>query len=93
MPRYAFLIEYDGTPELMGDYAVLARDAGARIIGGCCGSKPEHIRAIRRALETTPPGGRPSLDLIREKLGEFSSADDGASGNEAPKRERRRRRG
>lgn len=86
-------IIYDGTPELMAEYAVLARDAGARIIGGCCGSKPEHIRAIRTALETTPPGERPSLDLIREKLGEFSSADDGSSCCGAPKRERRRRRG
>ena len=94
IPKYVDgIIEYDGTPELMGDYAALARDAGARIIGGCCGSKPEHIRAIRNALETTPPGGRPSLNLIREKLGEFTSADDGASGLEAPKRERRRRRG
>src|SRR6056297_2851874 len=35
-------IHYDGTPELMGEYAVLARDAGATIIGGCCGTMPEH---------------------------------------------------
>lgn len=86
-------IVYSGTPELMADYAVLARDAGARIIGGCCGSKPEHIVAMRRALETTPPGGRrPTLDEIVEKLGAFTSADDGASGAPAPRRERRRRR-
>ncbi|MEM7525168.1 MAG: betaine--homocysteine S-methyltransferase [Pseudomonadota bacterium] len=86
-------IHYTGTPELMADYALLARDAGARIIGGCCGSKPEHIKAMRAALETTPPGGRrPSLDEIVEKLGAFTSADDGASGAAAPKRERRRRR-
>ncbi len=94
IPKYVEgKIEYDGTPELMADYAILARNAGARIIGGCCGSKPEHVRAIRNALETTPPGGRPSLDLVREKLGEFSSADDGLGDAPAPKRERRRRRG
>ena len=29
-------IHYDGTPTLMADYAVLARDSGAKIIGGCC---------------------------------------------------------
>ncbi|MEO1613986.1 MAG: homocysteine S-methyltransferase family protein, partial [Pseudomonadota bacterium] len=87
-------IVYSGTPELMADYAVLARDAGARIIGGCCGSKPEHVEAMRRALETTPPGGRrPTLDEIKDRIGDFSSADDGAFGAAAaPKRERRRRR-
>ena len=94
IPKYVDgKIEYDGTPELMGRYATLARDAGARIIGGCCGSKPEHVAAIRMALETTPPGGRPSLDRIRSEIGEFSSPDDGASGAAAPRRERRRRRG
>lgn len=87
-------IHYTGTPELMADYAILARDTGARIIGGCCGSKPEHVTAMRRALETTPPGERrPTLEEIVAKLGAFTSADDGASGAPAPKRERRRRRG
>ncbi|MEM7546851.1 MAG: betaine--homocysteine S-methyltransferase [Pseudomonadota bacterium] len=86
-------IHYTGTPELMADYACLARDAGARIIGGCCGSKPEHIRAMRSALETRPPtGSRPSLDLIVEQLGAFTSTDDGTGDVAAPKRERRRRR-
>ena len=68
-------------------------DAGARIIGGCCGSKPEHVEAIRHALETTPPGGRPTLPEIEAKLGPFSSPDDGAGRAGAPRRERRRRRG
>ena len=45
-------IHYDGTPELMAEYAVLARDAGATIIGGCCGTMPEHLSAMRAALET-----------------------------------------
>ncbi|MEX2520952.1 MAG: betaine--homocysteine S-methyltransferase, partial [Paracoccaceae bacterium] len=85
-------IVYSGTPELMADYAICARDAGARIIGGCCGSRPEHVAAMRRALETTPPGGRrPTLEEVAERFGAFSSADDGASGAAAPKRERRRR--
>ncbi|MGB1034416.1 MAG: betaine--homocysteine S-methyltransferase, partial [Primorskyibacter sp.] len=54
-------IHYDGTPELMADYARLARDAGARIIGGCCGTLPEHLTAMRRALETHVPGDLPDL--------------------------------
>ena len=50
---------YDGTPE---KYALLARDSGAKIIGGCCGTAYEHIRAMKLALETTNP---PSDDLIK----------------------------
>ncbi|MGH1355391.1 MAG: betaine--homocysteine S-methyltransferase [Thalassovita sp.] len=90
-------IHYDGTPELMAEYAVLARDAGATIIGGCCGTMPEHLSAMRKALETRERGPRPSLELIAEVLGGFSSASDG-TGDPAdePKSSRkgsRRRRG
>ncbi|MBN2905985.1 MAG: betaine--homocysteine S-methyltransferase [Rhodobacteraceae bacterium] len=87
-------IHYDGTPELMADYAVLARDCGATIIGGCCGTTPEHLVAMRAALETRPRGARPSLDEIAERLGGFSSASDGTGeGDTPPDRPRRRRRG
>jgi 5-methyltetrahydrofolate--homocysteine methyltransferase len=85
-------IHYDGTPELMADYAVLVRDSGARIIGGCCGTTPAHLVAMRHALETVPPGPVPDLDTIAARLGAFSSASDGL-GAAAPARERRRRRG
>jgi 5-methyltetrahydrofolate--homocysteine methyltransferase len=87
-------IHYDGTPELMAEYAVLARDAGVRIIGGCCGTMPEHLRAMREALETRPKGPRPTLEDISAHLGGFSSASDGTgdTGGE-PRRERRGRRG
>ena len=86
-------IHYDGTPALMADYAVLARDAGATIIGGCCGTMPEHLRAMRDALETRPSGPRPTLDQITTQLGAFSSASDGTDGTgpvRAPRRGRRR---
>jgi 5-methyltetrahydrofolate--homocysteine methyltransferase len=87
-------IHYDGTPELMAEYAVLARDAGARIIGGCCGTMPDHLRAMREALETRPKGPRPTLEDISSKLGGFSSASDGTGDTSGePKRERRGRRG
>ena len=81
-------IHYDGTPDLMADYAVLARDAGATIIGGCCGTMPEHLRAMRAALETRPRGNRPTLDEIAAKLGAFSSVSDGTGDDVAPSRER-----
>ena len=85
-------IHYDGTPDLMADYAVLARDCGARIIGGCCGTMPEHLRKMREALETRPKGPRPTLDEIAARLGGFSSAADGTGDDATPKRERRGRR-
>jgi 5-methyltetrahydrofolate--homocysteine methyltransferase len=85
-------IHYDGTPELMAEYAVLARDCGARIIGGCCGTTPAHLRAMRAALESAPVGPAPDLDTIQGRLGGFSSASDGL-GDAPGGRERRRRRG
>ena len=87
-------IHYDGTPELMAEYAVLARDAGVRIIGGCCGTMPDHLRAMRAALENTPKGPSPSLETIAAKLGGFSSNSDGTGDTSGdPKRERRGKRG
>ncbi len=47
-------IHYHGSPELMAQYAVFARDAGAKIIGGCCGTTPAHVAAMVQALDTTP---------------------------------------
>jgi methionine synthase I (cobalamin-dependent) len=41
---------YRASPEAMAGYAVKAYDAGARIIGACCGSTPAHIEAISRSL-------------------------------------------
>ncbi|WP_460273420.1 betaine--homocysteine S-methyltransferase [Celeribacter sp. ULVN23_4] len=93
IPRYVDgHIHYDGTPELMAEYAVLARDAGATIIGGCCGTTPEHLKAMKEALETRPRGPRPTLEEIAEKLGGFSSASDGTDDKGPAKRERSGRR-
>ena len=86
-------IHYDGTPELMAEYAVLARDAGATIIGGCCGTMPEHLSQMREALETRERGGRPTLDRITEALGPFSSAVDGTEEDSDPQSARRGRGG
>lgn len=93
IPRYVEgHIHYDGTPDLMADYAVLARDCGARIIGGCCGTTPAHLARMRHALETVPPGPRPGLEEIAARLGGYSSASDGTGEAGGEKRERRRRR-
>lgn len=85
-------IHYDGTPELMADYACLARDSGAKIIGGCCGTTPEHLKAMRAALEERPRGDAPSQEAIAAALGGFSSASDGTDGNAPKVRSTKRRR-
>ena len=41
---------YRATPAAMAEYAGSAADAGARIVGACCGSTPDHVRAMADAL-------------------------------------------
>ena len=66
-------IRFNGTPELMAQYACLSLDAGARIIGGCCGTTPEHLRVMRDALEAHVQGPKPDLGTIEVKLGAISN--------------------
>ncbi|MBN2045392.1 MAG: bifunctional homocysteine S-methyltransferase/methylenetetrahydrofolate reductase [Anaerolineales bacterium] len=69
-------IMYPAGPEYFGDYALAFRQAGADIIGGCCGTTPDHIRAMRAAIETTLPGDEISLPLLRnDKKEEPSPAE------------------
>ena len=66
-------IRFNGTPELMAQYACLSLDAGARIIGGCCGTTPAHLRVMREALEAHVRGPKPDLKTIESRLGAISS--------------------
>ncbi|MBL6983009.1 MAG: betaine--homocysteine S-methyltransferase [Anaerolineales bacterium] len=43
-------IVYTGTPEVMAQYALNVSGIGVSLIGGCCGSTPEHIKAMAKAL-------------------------------------------
>ena len=90
-------IVYSGTPELMADYARLARDAGARIVGGCCGTTPTHVAAMKASLDGHTPGPRPSLDEVTARLGAVSDGTMrlgllGPEPSEAAGRRRGRRR-
>jgi methionine synthase I (cobalamin-dependent) len=74
IPQYVDgAIRFNGSPELMAVYAQLALDAGARIIGGCCGTTPEHLRGMRQALEAHVRGTKPDLATIQSRLGEIST--------------------
>jgi methionine synthase I (cobalamin-dependent) len=88
-------IKYNGTPELMADYARIVRDAGARIVGGCCGTSPEHLRSIRESLDAHQPGAKPSAAEIVSRLGPVTEGAaallaGGDISAAAPKRSRRR---
>ena len=82
-------IHYSGTPELMGDYARLAADSGAAIIGGCCGNKPAHVAAMRKALDAWTPGERPTMESVVAALGPLVSPP--AQEQAAPRVRRRTR--
>lgn len=96
-------IVYNGTPDLMGRYAQLALDSGAQIIGGCCGTTPEHIKAMKLALDNYERRPVPTLENIISELGEVSAgaqsqlkgdmsvAGGSVSGNTPRKRRRSRR--
>lgn len=87
-------IHYSGTPELMGKYALLARAAGAKIIGGCCGTTALHLRTMREELERLVEVEKPTPQQIANVLGDFSSISDGleVKSLEKQKTTRRRRR-
>lgn len=66
LPKYAEgKIQYEGTPEVMADYAIQMRNLGINIIGACCGSSPAHIAAMHDALtrvQNEPIPGPPSVN-------------------------------
>jgi 5-methyltetrahydrofolate--homocysteine methyltransferase len=66
-------VTYSGTPEVMAEYARLAVDAGARIVGGCCGTRAEHVLAMRRALQGHARRDRPTVEQIEAAIGPLAS--------------------
>jgi methionine synthase / methylenetetrahydrofolate reductase (NADH) len=44
-------IFYPSTPDYFGDYARRFAEAGVNLIGGCCGTTPQHVRAMRLSLD------------------------------------------
>ena len=49
---------FPDTPEEMAEYALRLKEAGANLIGGCCGTTPLHIQAMARALKGMKPSTR-----------------------------------
>lgn len=93
MPQYVNgAIRYDGTPDIMADYALRLRDLGVNIIGACCGSTPAHIAAMRAALDKAkdqPIAGPPQVASAEN--GQIESAESRAARAAARRSERRQR--
>ena len=47
-------VMYAAGPDYFSEYAVTFWKAGARIIGGCCGTTPQHIAAMRKSIDAAP---------------------------------------
>ena len=91
-------IHYSGTPELMARYVGLAVDAGARIVGGCCGTSPDHLAAMRAALDAAledraldGPGPRPTMEsIVEHRSDRWPTPRRGATPRRAARRTPRR---
>ena len=66
--------EYDQSPEAMGALLAEFAESGlVNIVGGCCGTAPEHIHAIRTAVEGIPPRVVP---VFEERHTHFSGLEN-----------------
>lgn len=68
-------VMYPAGPEYFADFAVTLRDLGVDVIGGCCGTTPDHIAAMRAALDDPARRGHViELAEVRE-----SAEEEGAT--------------
>ena len=66
-------IMYPADPDYFGEYALSFREMGASIVGGCCGTTPQHIAAMRKALDTAPRIEAPQISVLpHEEITETS---------------------
>ena len=80
----------------------MAIDAGARLIGGCCGTTPKHVAVMRETIDKHSKNPKPTIEEIESKLGKLSTGARaqmqgditklGGAANERAKRKRKRQR-
>ena len=87
-------IMYSGTQELMSQYVQIAMNSGAKIIGGCCGTSFDHVRAMRKAMDQHSVSSPPTLQEIEERVGVMSEGSKSIfQGDDSkPTKQRRSRR-
>ena len=85
-------IHFHGSPELMAEYALYARDAGATTIGGCCGTTPEHVAAMVNALNSTPKRTLDKIAMTAALGTPWAALAEAEAGSTVERRRRGRRR-
>lgn len=61
-------VVYDIHPDYFGKYSARLVEAGAQIVGGCCGTTPDHIRAIAQTIrQLKPQRGAPTVSVVRRE--------------------------
>lgn len=66
-------IMYPADAEYFGEYALSFQEAGACMVGGCCGTTPQHIAAMRKALDSAPPTAQLHVSVLpQEEIPETS---------------------
>lgn len=62
---------YPATAEYFGDYALTFKGIGAHLVGGCCGTTPQHISAMRQALDD-PTRAIPDIHIVEDDENELA---------------------
>ncbi|MBI2216066.1 MAG: bifunctional homocysteine S-methyltransferase/methylenetetrahydrofolate reductase [Candidatus Rokubacteria bacterium] len=71
---------YLSSPAYMAEWAGRMIEAGARILGGCCGTTPQHIAAMREVIDRKAPSSRrPSRGAVALHVGERLEAGPAAA--------------
>ncbi len=78
-------VEYKATPEYFAQVALRFADLGSRLIGGCCGTTPEHIAAIAKALQGYTPEAHARQTAVIDRAPEPAAAP--AAGDAAGRKE------
>lgn len=73
-------LSYKSSPEYFAEYALRIREQGVRIIGGCCGTTPEHIRAITDAWKALSPIPRVNPIESSQETSKGRNQDQGGHG-------------
>ena len=60
-------IMYPADADYFGEYALSFREMGACIVGGCCGTTPQHIAAMRKALDTVPRTEQSQITVLPQE--------------------------
>lgn len=90
LPRTEDGIEviYDVTPKIMAEYALKFAFQRVKMIGGCCGSTPEHIVALRQALEGYVPPPLTEVLATNQAVNGHHNVTDGRERRRARRRAR-----